>query len=137
MLAAIENKRGVAPVNPREYKELEEVYNDRLRVYNQRSEEEYAVERRLEAIAREEEELAEQAAKLKQEADFNKSFSAEYVNEREYRQRLERSLQERQGRALDLQKELFAVDQEVMERQVRVGEAVAQVTLVEEQLRYY
>ncbi len=93
MLAAIENKKGLAPVNPREYKELEELYNDRLRVYNQRSEEEYAVERKLETLAREEEELAEQAAKLKQEADFNKSFSAEYVNERDYRQRLEHSLQ--------------------------------------------
>jgi hypothetical protein len=39
MLAAIESKKGLAPVNPREYKELEELYNERLRVYNQRSEE--------------------------------------------------------------------------------------------------
>ena len=130
MLAAIENKKGVTPVNPREYKELEELYNQRLRVYNQRSEEEYNIERKLETVAREEEELIEQASKLKQEADFNKSFSADYVNEREYRQRLERSLQEKEQRALELQKELYLVQEEVGEGQVRVGEAVAQVTLV-------
>lgn len=78
-------------------------------MYNQRSEEEYNIERKLETVAREEEELIEQASKLKQEADFNKSFSADYVNEREYRQRLERSLQEKEQRALELQKELYLV----------------------------
>jgi hypothetical protein len=32
---------------------------------------------------------------MKQEVDFNKSFSVDYVNEREFRQRLERTLQDR------------------------------------------
>lgn len=136
MLEAVEGKK-LKPVNAREYKELEDLFNERLRAYNQRSEEEYAVERQLGVLAHEEEELAEQAAKLKQELDFSRSFSADYVNEREYRQRLERGLQEREARALELQRELFAVGEEVRERQAAEGAALEQVALVGEQVAYY
>jgi hypothetical protein len=52
MLATIEGKK-TQPVNPREFKEVEELFNERLRTYNQRSEEEYAVERQLGELARE------------------------------------------------------------------------------------
>ena len=84
VLENIDNK-GMGSVNMKEYSEVKEKYEQKLKNYNKKTEQECQLETKLQRIVKEEEDLVEKVSCLNNELSFQKDFKLSFVGGKEFK----------------------------------------------------